>query len=367
MNLFVLIKNFVLLAYLIFIIWNLIFMSIKIAINGFGRIGRQVFKRIQETSANLEVIAINDLTDPKILSHLLKYDSLYGIYKKTVKFTENSLLINGNKTEQEIKIFNEKDPANLPWKELEIDIVLECSGIFSDYEGAKKHIIAGAKKVIISAPSKDSDKIPSFILGVNEDKLDLEKYDILDMASCTTNCLAPIAKILNDNLKIVKGFMSTIHAYTNDQRILDLPHKDLRRARAAALSIIPTTTGAAKAIGNVIPELKGKLDGIAFRVPVPTVSLIDFVCEVEKTTIPEEVNYILRKASCQENLRGILGVEDALLVSSDYVGNSYSAIVDSALTTANDNLIKVIAWYDNEWAYSCRLAEFAEFVGKRMR
>jgi len=341
-------------------------MSIKIAINGFGRIGRQVFKRIQETSANLEVIAINDLTDPKILSHLLKYDSLYGIYKKTVKFTENSLLINGNKTEQEIKIFNEKDPANLPWKELEIDIVLECSGIFSDYEGAKKHIIAGAKKVIISAPSKDSDKIPSFILGVNEDKLDLEKYDILDMASCTTNCLAPIVKTINDNFKIENGFMSTIHAYTNDQKILDLPHKDLRRARAAALSIIPTTTGAAKAIGNVIPELKGKLDGIAFRVPIPTVSLLDLICNVKKTTTAEEINYILRKASCQENLKGILGVEDALLVSVDYVGNSYSAIVDAELTMVKNNLVKIVAWYDNEYGYSCRLADFAKMVGEKL-
>jgi len=341
--------------------------TIKIAINGFGRIGRSTFKRIISKHSDLEVVAINDLTDPKTLAHLLKYDSLYGMSEKTIKWTENSLLIDGVKTGQIVKVFAEKDPVNLPWKELGIDVVLECTGIFDDYEGAKKHIIAEAKKVIISTPSKSPDKIPSFVLGVNEDKLDLKKYDILDMASCTTNCLAPIAKILNDNLKIVKGFMSTIHAYTNDQRILDLPHKDLRRARAAALSIIPTTTGAAKAIGNVIPELKGKLDGIAFRVPVPTVSLIDFVCEVEKTTIPEEVNYILRKASCQENLRGILGVEDALLVSSDYVGNSYSAIVDSALTTANDNLIKVIAWYDNEWAYSCRLAEFAEFVGKRMR
>ena len=341
--------------------------TIKIAINGFGRIGRSTFKRIISKHSDLEVVAINDLTDSKTLAHLLKYDSLYGMYEKTIKWTENSLLIDGVKTGQTIKLFAEKDPVNLPWKELGIDVVLECTGVFEDYEGAKKHIIAGARKVIISTPSKDPDKIPSFVLGVNEDKLDLKSHNILDMASCTTNCLAPIAKVLNDNFKIIKGFMSTIHAYTNDQRILDLPHKDLRRARAAALSVIPTTTGAAKAIGNVIPELKGKLDGIAFRVPVPTVSLIDFVCEVEKTTIPEEVNYILRKASCQENLRGILGVEDALLVSSDYVGNSYSAIVDSALTTANDNLIKVIAWYDNEWAYSCRLAEFAEFVGKRMR
>jgi glyceraldehyde 3-phosphate dehydrogenase len=341
-------------------------MLTKIAINGFGRIGRQAFKNILKSHPNLEVVAINDLTDSKTLAHLMRYDSIYGIYKKTVKFTENSLLIDGVKGGQEIKLFAEKDPINLPWKELEIDIVLECTGIFTDYEGTKKHIIAGAKKVIISAPSKDPDKIPSFVLGVNEDKLDLKKYDILDMASCTTNCLAPIAKILNDNFKIIKGFMSTIHAYTNDQRILDLPHKDLRRARAAALNIVPTSTGAAKAIGNVIPELKGKLDGIAFRIPVPVVSLIDFVSEVEKSTTSEEVNYVLRKASGQENLKGILGVEDALLVSTDYIGNSYSSIVDAELTAVKDNLVKIVAWYDNEWAYTCRLAEFAEFVGKKL-
>jgi glyceraldehyde 3-phosphate dehydrogenase len=340
---------------------------IKIAINGFGRIGRSTFRRILDNHPDLEVMVINDLTDPKTLAHLLKYDSIYGIYKKTVKFTEDSFLINGVKKEQEIKLFSEKEPTNLPWGKLGIDVVLECTGIFTDYEGVKKHIIAGAKKVIISAPSKDPDKIPSFVLGVNENTLDLKKYDILDMASCTTNCLAPIAKVLNDNFKIVKGFMSTIHAYTNDQRILDLPHKDLRRARAAALNIVPTSTGAAKAIGNVIPELKGKLDGLAFRIPVPIVSLIDLVCEVEKATIKEEVNYVLRKASSQENLKGILGIEDALLVSTDYIENSYSAIIDAELTAVNGNLVKIIAWYDNEWAYACRLAEFAKFIGKKLK
>jgi len=342
-------------------------MLIKIAINGFGRIGRSTFKEILSKYPNLEVVAINDLTDSKTLVHLLKYDSLYGIYNKAIKLTESSLVINGVKKEQTIKLFTEKDPTNLPWKELDVDIVLECTGNFENYEGAKKHIIAGAKKVIISTPSKDPDQIPSFVLGVNEDRLDLEKYDIIDMASCTTNCLAPIAKVLNDNFKIIKGFMSTIHAYTNDQRILDLPHRDLRRARAAALSIIPTTTGAAKSIGNVIPELKGKLDGLAFRIPIPTVSLLDFVCETEKVTTSEEVNYVLRRASSQENLKGILGVEDALLVSIDYKGNSYSAIVDSSLTTVKDNLIKIVAWYDNEWGYSCRLAQFTEYVGKKLK
>jgi glyceraldehyde 3-phosphate dehydrogenase len=334
---------------------------VKVAINGFGRIGRPVFKKIIESHPNLEVVAINDLTDAPTLAYLLKYDSVYGIYQKSVRAQGDYLLVNG----QKFKVFAEKDPLKLPWKELGVDIVLECSGVFTDYEGARKHIEAGAKKVIISAPSKNPEKIPEFVLGVNEDKYD-PKYDIVDMGSCTTNCLAPIAKVLHENFKIVKGFMSTIHAYTNDQRVLDLAHKDLRRARAAALNIIPTTTGAARAIGNVIPELKGKLDGMAFRVPVPTVSVLDLVCEVEKSTTKEEVNFVLRKASQSERLRGILGVEDAPLVSSDYIGNSFSAIVDSASTMVIDNLVKVVAWYDNEWAYACRLAEFAEFVGKKL-
>jgi glyceraldehyde 3-phosphate dehydrogenase len=336
-------------------------MAIRIAINGFGRIGRPVFKRIIENHKDLEVVAINDLTDAKTLAYLLKYDSIYGIYQKAVKAEGDYLLVNG----QKFRVFAEKDPANLPWKELKVDIVLECSGVFTDYEGARKHIEAGAKKVIISAPSKNPEKIPEFVLGVNEDKYD-SRYEIVDMGSCTTNCLAPIAKVLHENFKIVKGFMSTVHAYTNDQRVLDLAHKDLRRARAAALNIIPTTTGAARAIGNVIPELKGKLDGIAFRVPVPTVSVLDLICEVEKKTTKEEVNYVLKKASQSERLKGILGVEDAPLVSSDYIGNSYSAVVDALSTMVIDNLVKVVAWYDNEWAYACRLAEFAEFVGKRL-
>jgi glyceraldehyde 3-phosphate dehydrogenase len=337
-------------------------MAIRVAINGFGRIGRPTFRRIIDNHKNLEVVAINDLTDAKTLALLLKYDSVYGIYKRAVKAEEGYLLVNG----QKFRVFAEKDPANLPWKELKVDIVIESSGVFTNYDGAKKHLEAGAKKVIISAPSQNPEKIPEFVLGVNEDKYD-PKYDIVDMGSCTTNCLAPVAKVLNENFGIVKGFMSTIHAYTNDQRILDLAHRDLRRARAAALNIIPTTTGAARAIGNVIPELKGKLDGIAFRVPVPTVSVLDLICEVEKKTTKEEVNYVLKKASQTERLKGILGVEDAPLVSSDYIGNSYSAIVDSLSTMVIDNLVKVVAWYDNEWAYACRLAEFAEFVGKRLK
>ena len=253
---------------------------IKVAINGFGRIGRPTFRRILDKHPNIKVVAINDLTDSQTIEHLLKYDSLYGIYNKSLG--------------SQVKLLAEKDPQRLPWKKLGVDVVLECTGIFTDYERAKKHIQAGAKRVIISAPSKSPDKIPSYILGVNADKLDLKKYDILDMASCTTNCLAPVAKVLNDNFKIIKGFMTTIHSYTNDQRILDLPHKDLRRARAAALNIIPTTTGAARAIGNIIPELKGKLDGIALRVPTPTVSVLDLICEVDKKTSVAAVNAVCK-------------------------------------------------------------------------
>ena len=333
----------------------------KVAINGFGRIGRPTFRRILDNHPNLEVLAINDLTEPETLAHLLKYDSVYGIYKKAVKSDGKNLLIDGKK----VQVLAEKDPAKLPWKDLGIDIVLECSGIFTEYEGAKKHLQSGAKKVLISAPSK-SEEVPTFVLGVNEEKYEPKKDNVISMASCTTNCLAPVLKILNDNFKVVKGFMSTIHSYTNDQRILDLAHKDFRRARAAALNIIPTTTGAAKAIGNVIPELKGKLDGIAFRVPTATVSVLDLICEVKKKTTAEELNYTFKKASQQKELQGILGIEDALLVSSDYIGNSFSAIVDANLTMAIDNLVKIVAWYDNEWGYACRLAEFSEFVGKKI-
>ena len=334
---------------------------VKIAINGFGRIGRPTLRRILDKHPDLEVAAINDLTDAKILAHLFKYDSLYGIYNKTVSFTEDSLTVGDKK----IKVFSEKEPKNLPWKNLGIDIVLECSGVFTEIEGAKQHLEAGAKKVIISAPSK-SKEIPTFVMGVNEEKYDSKKDNVISMASCTTNCLAPVAKVLNDNFKILRGFMTTSHSYTNDQRILDLPHKDLRRARAAAINIIPTSTGAASAIGRVIPELEGKLDGIALRIPTPTVSILDLICEVEKKTTSQEVNYIFKKASQQKTFQGILGIEDAQLVSSDYKGNSFSAIVDSGLTMAKDNLIKVVAWYDNEWAYACRLAEFAEYIGKKL-
>lgn len=335
---------------------------VKIAINGFGRIGRPTFRRIIDNHPDLEIVAINDLTDPVTLAHLLRYDSLYGTYERRVKSTENSLIVEG----KEFRVLAEAEPEKLPWKDLKVDVILECTGRFREFEEAKKHLIAGAKKVIISAPSKDTDKVPSFVLGVNEEKFDPKKWDILDMGSCTTNCLAPVAKILHENFKIVRGFMTTVHSYTNDQRILDLPHKDLRRARAAALNIIPTTTGAAKAIGNVMPELDGKLDGIALRVPTPTVSILDLLCQVENATTVEEANEVFKKASQTRKLKGILRVEEEPLVSNDFKGDPYSAIIDAQMTMANKNLVKILAWYDNEWAYACRFAEFAELVGRKL-
>jgi len=336
-------------------------MPIKIAINGFGRIGRPVLRRILEKQPGLQVVAINDLTDTKTLAHLLKYDSVYRGYNKKVDFTEKSIVVDG----KEIKVFAEKEPEKLPWKNLEVDIVLECTGNFTDLAGAKKHLTAGAKYVVISAPAKDAE-IPTFILGVNEEKFDAKRDNVMDMGSCTTNCLAPIAKVLNDNFQIVWGFMTTTHSYTNDQKILDLAHKDLRRARAAALNIIPTSTGAAKAIGKAIPELKGKLDGIALRVPTPTVSILDLVVDVEKPATIEEINKTFKKAADSKEMKGILRVEEGQLVSSDFIEDPYSAIVDSSLTMANGNIMKVVVWYDNEYAYACRLAEFADYIGKKI-
>jgi len=338
---------------------------VKVAINGFGRIGRPTFRRIIENHPDLEVVAINDLTDTKTLSHLLRYDSVYGIYKKAVKFTPNSLLIDGTKRGKEVRVLAEGNPEKLPWKKLGIDVVLECTGHFTTLEGATRHIKAGAKKVIISANSK-TEAIPHFVLGINEEKYNPKEHDIVSMCSCTTNCIAPVIKVLSDNFGFKKGLFTTVHSYTTTQRILDLPHKDLRRARAAALNIIPTTTGAAKAVERVITEVKGKLDGIALRVPTPSGSISDIICEVEKETTVEEVNYTFKKASQTEKLKGILGIEDAPLVSSDYIGNSFSAIVDAPFTKAFGNLVKVLAWYDNEFGYACRLAEFAEFIGKKL-
>lgn len=329
----------------------------KIAINGFGRIGRCTLKVILENNLDLEVVAVNDLTDNKTLLHLFKHDSAYGRFKGKAELKGNEMLAG----KQKIKLFSEKDPEKLPWKELGVDIVLECTGVFTDREGASKHIKAGARKVIISAPAK-ADDIPSYILGVNADNYQGE--DIIDMGSCTTNCLAPLVKVLEDEFGIVKGFMTTIHSYTNDQRVLDLPHKDLRRARTAAANIIPTTTGAAKAIGKVVPSVSGKLDGIAVRVPTPVVSLVDLVCELKKETSVEEVNGLFKKMSDKGDLKGILYAEEEPLVSTDFIGNAFSSIVDLEFTRAKDNMVKVLAWYDNEWGYSARLAEMACFLSK---
>jgi glyceraldehyde 3-phosphate dehydrogenase len=338
---------------------------IKIAINGFGRIGRPTFRRILEHHSNLKIVAINDLTDTKTLAHLLKYDSVYGIYNKMIKFTPNSLLIDGKIGGREVRVIAEPNPEKLPWKKLEIDIVLECTGRFTNLEGAQRHIKAGAKKVIISAPSK-SQEVPTYLLGVNEEKYDPKKDVVVSMGSCTTNCVAPVVKVLNDNFKIKKGFFTTIHSYTTTQRILDLPHKDLRRARAAALNIIPTTTGAATCVEKCIPELKGKLDGIAIRVPTPTVSVTDLICILGKDVTPQEVNYTFKQVSKKERLKEILGIEDAPLVSSDYIGNCFSAIVDASFTKTDGNLVKLLAWYDNEYGYACRLADFADLMGEKM-
>ena len=332
---------------------------IKIAINGFGRIGRQTFKRILEQYPGLDVVAINDLTDTKTLAHLLKYDSNYGAFDKEVSFTESSISVSG----KEFAVFSQAQTEKLPWKKLEVDIVLECTGALRKEEDVKKHLKAGARKVIISAPAEERT-IPGFILGVNENELDINNVDIMDMGSCTTNCLAVMAKVLNDHFKIKKGFMTTVHSYTNDQRILDLPHKDLRRARAAAINIIPTSTGAAKSIGKIMPALDGKLDGIALRVPTSVVSVLDLIVQVEKPTTKEEVNEVFKKAS--QELKGILRVDENELVSMDFKGNTHSAIIDLGETMVNGDLVKVMGWYDNEWGYSCRLAEFAEFVAKKL-
>jgi len=336
-------------------------MPIKIAINGFGRIGRQVFKIIEESHPDLEVVAINDLTDNKTLAHLLKYDSNYGRYGKDISAKGDAIMVGAKR----YPALTEKDPEKLPWRDLKVDIVLECTGFFADEAGARKHIKAGAKKVIISAPAKQKET-PGFVLGVNAEKYDPKTVDVMDMGSCTTNCLAPMAKVLNDEFGIVKGFMTTIHSYTNDQRILDLPHKDLRRARAAALNIIPTTTGAARAIGKMIPGIDGKLDGIAMRVPTPTVSVLDLIVEVGKPTSKEEVNKAFKKAAGSKNFKGILAVTEEPLVSTDFKGDTHSVIVDLEETMVKDNLVKVVGWYDNEWGYACRLAEFTEFVGRKI-
>lgn len=332
----------------------------KIAINGFGRIGRPSFK-IAFEKEDLEIVAINDLTDLKTVAHLLQYDSSYGIYQYKVEVDEQNsyLIVNGKK----IKYLSEPAPENLPWHDLGVDIVLECTGIFQDREKAQKHLMAGARKVILSAPPKDNT--PVFILGINEQEYNPEVDNIISNGSCTTNCLAPIIKILDENFGVEKGFMTTTHAYTNDQRLQDLPHKDLRRARAAALNIIPTSTGAAKTVGLVMPHLAGKLDGISLRVPTPVVSIVDFVCTTKNEASVEQVNNFFAMAS-EGKLKNILAVDDNQLVSMDFKGNPNSAIVDLPLTMVSGNLVKVVGWYDNEWGYSNRLVEMAELVGSKL-
>ncbi|HYR07789.1 MAG TPA: type I glyceraldehyde-3-phosphate dehydrogenase [Longimicrobium sp.] len=335
-------------------------MPIRVAINGFGRIGRNVLRAAKKAGANdIDFVAVNDLTDTKTLAHLLKYDSVHGIYPGTVEARENSLVVDGD----ELKVFAEKDPAALPWRDLGVDIVIESTGRFTSKADAEKHIQGGAKKVIISAPAKNEDI--TIVLGVNEDKYDPANHHVVSNASCTTNCLAPVVKVLLDEFGFKRGVMTTVHAYTNDQNILDLPHKDLRRARAAGMSIIPTTTGAAKATSLVIPEVKGKIDGVAFRVPTPDVSVVDLTAELEKEVTAQQVNDALR-AAAEGRMKGILGYEETELVSIDYTGNPNSSIVDAPSTSVVAGLVKVIAWYDNEWGYSNRCVDLARYMGERL-
>jgi len=328
----------------------------KVGINGFGRIGRNAFKSAIEKGSDLDIVAINDITDPKTLAHLLKYDSCFGGFDGEIEAGEDSIIVNG----KEIKVLAVRDPAELPWGDMGVEIVLESTGLFTKKADAGKHIEAGAKKVVISAPATDEDI--TIVMGVNEDKYDPKVHHVLSNASCTTNCLAPVAKVIDREFGIVRGLMTTIHSYTNDQKILDLPHKDLRRARAAALSMIPTTTGAAKAVALVLPQLKGKLNGGAMRVPTPAVSIVDVVFELEKKTDKDAINAALKKAS-ETEMPGILGYSEEPLVSIDYKGDPRSSIVDALSTMViEDNLIKIMSWYDNEWGYSCRAIDLIEYM-----
>jgi len=336
-------------------------MSIRVGINGFGRIGRQVVRAAkQQHIADVDFVAVNDLTDTKTLAHLFKYDSVHRTYRGKVESNDGTIVIDGD----DLKVFAEKDPAKLPWKDLGVDIVLESTGRFTDAESARKHITGGAKKVIISAPAKGEDI--TIVLGVNEGKYDAAKHTIISNASCTTNCLVPMVKVVRDNFGFVRGSMVTVHSYTNDQNVLDLPHKDLRRARAAALSIIPTTTGAAKATSLVIPELKGKIDGIALRVPTPDVSFTDLAVVVEKPVTVQQLNDAF-KAAANGPMKGILAYTEEELVSSDFIGNPNSCILDAKSTNVVDGtLVKVSGWYDNEWGYASRCVDLLRFVGARL-
>jgi glyceraldehyde 3-phosphate dehydrogenase len=333
-------------------------MALKIGINGFGRIGRNFFRTCMG-NPNIDIVAINDLTDANTLAHLLKYDSVIGNLDADISVKDGNIVVNG----KSLKVVSEKDPANLPWKDLGIEISIESTGIFTKRDGASKHLAAGAGWVLISAPATEPDI--TVCMGVNNELLDPAKHKIISNASCTTNCLSPFAKVLHQQFGLVKGLMTTIHSYTNDQRVLDLPHKDLRRARAAALNMIPTTTGAARAVGLVLPELKGKLDGFSVRVPTPNVSVVDLTCELAKATTAAEINDAL-KAAAAGPMKGILQVTDEPLVSSDFKGNPHSSIVDAQLTKVIDGtLAKVISWYDNEWGYSCRLRDLALYLDSK--
>ncbi|WP_037571782.1 type I glyceraldehyde-3-phosphate dehydrogenase [Phaeacidiphilus oryzae] len=331
-------------------------MTIRVGINGFGRIGRNYFRAALAQGADIEIVGVNDLTDTKTLAHLLKYDSTLGTLHSEVSHTEDSITVDG----KTFKVMAERDPANLPWKDLGADIVIESTGHFTDANSAKKHVEAGAKKVLISAPAKNEDA--TFVMGVNDDTYDPANHTVVSNASCTTNCVAPMAKVLEEAFGIVKGLMTTVHAYTNDQVTLDFPHKDLRRARAAALSIIPTSTGAAKATALVLPQLKGKLDGTSLRVPVPTGSITDLVVELSREVTKEEVNAAFKKAS-ETNLKGYLHYTEDPIVSRDIVNDPHSCIFDSALTMVQGNQVKVLGWYDNEWGYSNRLVDLTKLVG----
>lgn len=328
-------------------------MATRVAINGFGRIGRCAFRAALQRDLDIDFVGINDLTDASTLAHLLKYDSVHGIASFDVKAEENALIVNGKK----INVYSSKDVSALPWGELDVDVVIESTGVFRKREQVSAHLKAGAKKVIISAPADDPDI--TVALGVNFDKYDKSKHHVISNASCTTNCLAPVAKVLHDKFGIISGIMTTVHSYTNDQRILDLPHKDLRRARAAAVSMIPTSTGAAKAVGLVLPELKGKLDGMAVRVPTPNVSMVDLTCNLNKAVTEEEVNMAMKEAA-EGDMKGILQYVEEELVSIDFNGNPHSSIFDAPLTKViNGTCVKIISWYDNEWGYSNRIAELS--------
>ena len=335
-------------------------MSIRIGINGFGRIGRNVFRALKKSAKDIEVVAVNDLTDPATLAHLLKYDSVHGRYNGSVTVDGTTMTVDG----KSMKVLAERDPSKLPWKDLNVDIVLESTGFFTQRDKAAQHLVAGAQKVIISAPAKQEDI--TIVMGINHNDYDPAKHHVLSNASCTTNCLVPVVRVLIDNFGFQRGFMTTVHSYTNDQSLLDFPHKDLRRARAAALSMIPTSTGAARATALVIPEVKGKLDGMALRVPTANVSLVDLTCVVEKPTSREEVNAAFKKAA-DGPLQGILAVSEEPLVSADYIGDLHSSTVDSMITNVIEGtLVHVSAWYDNEMGYSARCIDLIEHVGRQL-